>query len=698
MKPAHAILVFVAVCTAGVFGATDAAAQLCRSGCRGEMKGCFESMRTDRLDCLLACRQDGTTDVAACARGCRETYRSERRTCRDGLTACNDQCSDDDASATNNRSCHGECGLALGQCARDQARARPACIASCQTGPGRADCVHGCLAASSGGMAECRAEFDSCRAACGGATTTTIGTSTTTTTIAAPFCGDGVVNQASEECDGSDLGGAECPGSAIGAFPVCLGDCTLDFSPCEGGTTTSTTMVTTSTTIATTSTTVATTSTTSTSSSSSTTSSSSTSTTIGPFCGDGVVNQVSEECDGNDLNGNVCPGSAMGAFPVCLGDCTLDFSSCPGGTTTSTTVAPTTSTSTSSSTTSSSTTSSSTTTSTTTSSSTTTSTTVPTLAVLEFVTADPSLATASGVAKNGGAGGTTLKTLHVGGLNLGGGCNQNGGACGIVEGPTPGGSGNQFNASCSGTSCSISARTAAETGSLTNCSDVGCSFGTFLPISNTATSTCVRNVFAMSGSGTLDLSSGAFSGSVPLTSNTTLTGNGASPCPLCLGGTPLVVDSGTCDASWTDSSNNHSATEGVACTPSDSAGHTYDCVPFGADLGGLSVDLTPFSSGTVTADTGGTGDFCGQGATEPGSIGCFATHKSTGMVCDYIEEDGSDAAGISLDGGPVPAQLVSVFCVPPVGGIFGGLINGAADLPGPGATALPGTMDLTSAP
>jgi hypothetical protein len=472
--------------------------------------------------------------------------------------------------------------------------------------------------------------------------------------------------------------------------------------------TTSTTVPTTSTTVPTTSTTVPTTSTTvpttSTTLATTSTTVATTSTTIGPFCGDGVVNQVSEECDGSDLNGAVCPGSAMGAFPVCLGNCTLDFSSCPGGTTTSTTLAttsttmePTTST-TSTSTTTSSTTSSSTTSSTTTSSSSTTSTTVPTPAVLEFVTADPSLTTASGVAKNGGSGGTTLKTLHVGGLNLGGGCNQDGGACGIAEGPTPGGSGNQFNASCSGTSCSISARTSAETGSSNNCSDVGCSFGTFLPISNTATSTCVRNVFATAGSGTLDLTSGAFSGSVPLTSNTTLTGNGASPCPLCLGGTPLVVDSGTCDSSWTDSSSNHSVTEGVACTPSDSAGHTYDCVPFGADLGGLSVDLTPFDSGTVSMDTGGTGDFCGQGATEPGSIGCFATHKSTGMVCDYIEEDGSDAAGIALDGGPVSAQLVSVFCVPPVGGIFGALINGAADLPGPGATALPGTMELTSAP
>jgi hypothetical protein len=364
----------------------------------------------------------------------------------------------------------------------------------------------------------------------------------------------------------------------------------------------------------------------------------------------------------------------------------------PIPTTTSTSTTSTTSTSTSSTTSTS--TSSTTTTSTSIPTTTSTSTTTTTTLVLEFVTSDPSLATASGVAKNGGSGGTTLKILHVGGLNLGGGCNQNGGACGIAEGPTPGGSSNLFKADCSGGVCSLSSLTAVQTGSLTDCSAAGCSFGTFLPISNTATSTCVRNVFAVGGTGTLDLTTGAFTGSVPLTSNTTLTGNGTSPCPLCLGGTPLVVDSGTCDHNWTDSSSNHSSTQDVSCTPTDTAGHTYDCVPFGADLGGLSVDLTPFDSGTVSMDTGGTGNFCGQGATEPGSIGCFATHKSTGMVCDYIEEDGIDAAGISIGGGPVSAQLVSVFCVPPVGGVFGGLINGAADLPGPGATALPGTLEL----
>jgi hypothetical protein len=318
-------------------------------------------------------------------------------------------------------------------------------------------------------------------------------------------------------------------------------------------------------------------------------------------------------------------------------------------------------------------------------------------AVMTFTTSDPNLGVAAGVAKNGGSGGTTLKTLHVGGLNLGGGCNQDGGACGIVEGGTPGGSSNQFNASCSATSCAISARSQAQTGSINNCSAAGCKFGTFLPIANTATSTCVRNVFSAGGSGTLnltDLPTGQFTGSVPLTSNTTLTGNGASPCPLCLGGTPLVVNSGTCDSTWLDSSSGHSSTEGAPCTPSDSAGDTYDCVPSGADLGGLTVDLTPFSSAQVTADTGGTGNFCGQGATEPGSIGCFSTHKSTGQVCDYIEENGINATGITIGGGPKTAQLVSIFCVPPVGGIFGGLINGAADLPGPGATALPGTLEL----
>jgi hypothetical protein len=43
---------------------------------------------------------------------------------------------------------------------------------------------------------------------------------------------------------------------------------------------------------------------------------------------------------------------------------------------------------------------------------------------------------------------------------------------------------------------------------------------------------------------------------------------------------------------------------------------------------------------------------------------------------------------MSILGGPAPATLVSVFAIPPT---FDATIDGAGDLPGPGAVAIPGT-------
>ena len=59
---------------------------------------------------------------------------------------------------------------------------------------------------------------------------------------------------------------------------------------------------------------------------------------------------------------------------------------------------------------------------------------------------------------------------------------------------------------------------------------------------------------------------------------------------------------------------------------------------------------------------------------------------------DYIEEVGAPAG--ALTPGTHPVTLASTFCIPSVGGSLGFLINGAANLPGPGATSLPGTLQL----
>jgi len=267
-----------------------------------------------------------------------------------------------------------------------------------------------------------------------------------------------------------------------------------------------------------------------------------------------------------------------------------------------------------------------------------------------------------GESRVGGSAGTILNTLTCGGLNIGGGAST------VPEGPTPSGAETQFNASCSGGTCSITARTAAQTGSSNNCSDTGCAFGPFLSISNGGLSTCVRNTFASPATGSITEPGGVFSGGVPLTSTVTVTGNGPNPCPNCV--------ASLCSAD--------SANSGAACTAVNGAGDSHECLPSGVGLAPFGVNLTPIGTGTQT-DTGPT--FCaGQDATAPGLNGCFGD-----PTCDYIEERGSAAAGIAIGGGTVSGTLASVFCIPATGN---GLIDGAADLPGPGATSLPGTLEL----
>jgi hypothetical protein len=503
------------------------------------------------------------------------------------------------------------------------------------------------------------------------ASTTTTATSSTTSTSVVDLCGNGVID-AGEECDTEDFGDATCPGSSVvGAFLECTPECTIDFSNCPGASTTTTMAPTTSTSLAT------------------TTSTTSTTSTTVDLCGNGVID-AGEECDTEDFGDATCPGSSVvGAFLECTAECTIDFSNCPGATTTST-LAPTTSTSlvttttsTSSSTTStsvapsttstsvaptttstsssSSTSSTSSSTSTTSSSSTTTST-APLPEPLRFTTG-----LAGGVcgeSRDGGAAGTILNSLTCGGLNIGGG-----GAT-VPEGPTPAGADTFFTATCSGGSCTVTARTAAQTGSNNNCSDTGCSFGPPLSIANGGLSTCVLNSFASPASGTVTIPGGVFDGGVPLSSAVTVTGNNAEPCPPCIA-----------SACASTASN-----PGAACTAINAANDSYECLPSGVALVPFPVNLTPIGTGTVIEEDA-NGTFCpGQDATAPGMNGCFGD-----PTCDYIEARGAEAAGLTSGGAAVTGRLASVFCIPATGN---GLIDGAADLPGPGEVTLPGTFEL----
>ncbi|MDQ2694349.1 MAG: hypothetical protein M3Z21_03030, partial [Pseudomonadota bacterium] len=101
-----------------------------------------------------------------------------------------------------------------------------------------------------------------------------------------PVCGDGVVNQGFEACDGADLAGQSCGSLGFGGGPLtCTAGCTFDTSGCA----------------------------------------------VAPSCGDNVINQPSEICDGSELGGATCEDLGfLGGMLACGADCTFDASGCMG--------------------------------------------------------------------------------------------------------------------------------------------------------------------------------------------------------------------------------------------------------------------------------------------------------------------------------------------------------------------------------
>jgi hypothetical protein len=114
----------------------------------------------------------------------------------------------------------------------------------------------------------------------------------------------------------------------------------------------------------------------------------------------------------------------------------------------------------------------------------------------------------------------------------------------------------------------------------------------------------------------------------------------------------------------------------------------------GVVLPSFAVNLTPITTGTVSS----AGPiFCPLQSLPGGAFSCNGTATAlcpagAAGVADYIAETGSPAG--SLTPGTHGATLASTFCIPSVGGDLGFLINGAANLPGPGATSLPGTFEI----
>jgi len=247
---------------------------------------------------------------------------------------------------------------------------------------------------------------------------------------------------------------------------------------------------------------------------------------------------------------------------------------------------------------------------------------------------------------------------------------------------------------------------------------LGCLFGQPLPVPNpnsSATSTCIINRIVASATG-----SGSCTGDTAinfnLSSDLYLSGDllpsvpGIQPCPVCLNS--LCVGG----------PNN-----GLACTPSDSASlgpaypTTHDCPPPSAQfIGALPIPFA-LSTGTLTktaTDTDGPGPqqftFCGfcRSAVAPQPFRNPATPCSSNADCTSApflrceqRTDGAygnggastiTATGMAptapiTDGLPHDSTLVSIFCIPPS---FNGIVDSAADLPGPGTVSLIGQAQL----
>jgi len=240
----------------------------------------------------------------------------------------------------------------------------------------------------------------------------------------------------------------------------------------------------------------------------------------------------------------------------------------------------------------------------------------------------------------------------------------------------------------------------------------GCLFGPPLAVPNgasSATSTCVINRVSTNASGTGGCD-GSANESLPLASDLYLTGptDGLVPCPLCTGG--------TCSAG---------PNAGQACVAESSpipgqspaANPTsHDCPPASAAFIGslpiafnLSVGTQTKVSQDLSAQPFVFFGFCGQQFTPSFAnppVPCTADSQCTVAPNTKCRQRNPGAftvgnartitmTGLSpsclADGAAHNLTLVSVFGIPPS---YNTTVDGSADLPGPGATSLPGTTQL----
>ena len=266
-------------------------------------------------------------------------------------------------------------------------------------------------------------------------------------------------------------------------------------------------------------------------------------------------------------------------------------------------------------------------------------------------------------------------------------------------------------------------------------------------------SLCAVNVVGEDAAGSLVCNSGHVEADIFLRSVIYLNGDlfsedsppdipGVQPCPLCQGGDPDVLLSGTCLGG---------PRNGLPCTPetSDSAalGDTQNAYPTShdcpsdplnditANIGGLPIQLA-LTTGSQTLDAvdqpnavrvfcgycrdvTGAESFCFEGDTKlgcppaiPPATGNAVPCKSDAECADgdeyescaqrdpgafskaaatRIEVNGS-TDGISMaDGAEHPQTQVSIFCIPPT---FHASVDDVHSLPGPGAALMYGNAQL----
>ena len=196
--------------------------------------------------------------------------------------------------------------------------------------------------------------------------------------------------------------------------------------------------------------------------------------------------------------------------------------------------------------------------------------------------------------------------------------------------------------------------------------DPNCFFGPPVPLpvpASPPTSTCIVNAIAKDVSGAANLLTRKTTLNASLSPELYLTGDATSPCPQCMGG---VCTSGE--------------RQGMPCSRGvGSNDTTIECPPQRNQfVGRLAVNLSPLSTGR-TVVTNPLGLFC-PGQNNPGAFGRFSPRT--------IVETGSPLLGSA---NLFATTLAGVFCVPATGS---DLVNALADLPGPAAISVSGTVSI----